>query len=243
MSGKSGRYRGWLAEWRNAEPPLAPFHWEIEFPEVFERENSGFDAIVGNPPFLGGKRISTTLGRPYRDWLVGLHVESNSNADLVAHFFRRAFGLARNDGAFGLIATNTIAQGDTRASGLRWICAKDGTIYCARKRVKWPGLAAVVVSVLHVMKGPFCPPNRLDNREVEKITAFLFHRGGHDDPERLVANAGKSFVGMFLRGIGFTFDDAEINNGAAPLAEMRRAHPREPPQSRVDLPLHRRRGG
>jgi hypothetical protein len=44
------------------EHPLQPFHWEIEFPEVFERQNSGFDAIIGNPPFLGGTRISTVLG-------------------------------------------------------------------------------------------------------------------------------------------------------------------------------------
>jgi hypothetical protein len=37
-------------------PPhgLSPFHWELEFPEVFARDNAGFDAIVGNPPF-GGK--------------------------------------------------------------------------------------------------------------------------------------------------------------------------------------------
>ena len=35
------------------DPPLVPFHWEIEFPEVFERENPGFDAIIGNPPFAG----------------------------------------------------------------------------------------------------------------------------------------------------------------------------------------------
>ncbi|MBN1204829.1 MAG: hypothetical protein JXB05_07890 [Myxococcaceae bacterium] len=27
------------------------FHWEIEFPDVFTREGSGFDAIVGNPPW------------------------------------------------------------------------------------------------------------------------------------------------------------------------------------------------
>ena len=58
VSGEAERYRGWLEEWRHAEPPLAPFHWEIEFPEVFERENPGFDAIVGNPPFLGGTQIS-----------------------------------------------------------------------------------------------------------------------------------------------------------------------------------------
>ena len=37
--------------------PLTPFHWEIEFPEVFARENGGFDAIVGNPPFAGKNTI------------------------------------------------------------------------------------------------------------------------------------------------------------------------------------------
>lgn len=47
-----------------------------------------------------------------------LHTESNKNADLVAHFFRRCFQLVRSGGALGLIATNTIAQGETRSSGL-----------------------------------------------------------------------------------------------------------------------------
>ena len=32
--------------------PVRPFHWQLEFPEVFDRPNGGFDAIVGNPPFL-----------------------------------------------------------------------------------------------------------------------------------------------------------------------------------------------
>ncbi|MFN9248107.1 MAG: Eco57I restriction-modification methylase domain-containing protein, partial [Planctomycetota bacterium] len=39
---------------RSGDHPIPPFHWEIEFPEVFSREFSGFDAFVGNPPFLGG---------------------------------------------------------------------------------------------------------------------------------------------------------------------------------------------
>ena len=57
---------------------IKPFYWEIEFPEVFNRQNPGFDAIIGNPPFLGGKRISTVLGATYRDWLSILHRDSNS---------------------------------------------------------------------------------------------------------------------------------------------------------------------
>ena len=128
-----------------------PFHWEIEFPEVFGRENPGFDCIVGNPPFAGKNTIIAGHADGYLDWLKAVHAESHGNADLVAHFFRRAFNLIRAGGTFGLIATNTIAQGDTRSTGLRWICTHGGTIYAARRRTKWPGQAAVVVSVVHVL--------------------------------------------------------------------------------------------
>ena len=38
---------------RTGAKGITPFHWEIEFPEVFGRENAGFDCIVGNPPFAG----------------------------------------------------------------------------------------------------------------------------------------------------------------------------------------------
>ncbi len=42
---------------------LRPFHWPLEFPEVFLAEGrGGFDAFVGNPPFVGGRRIRDTLG-------------------------------------------------------------------------------------------------------------------------------------------------------------------------------------
>jgi len=37
------------------------FHWELEFPEIFRRSSPGFDAIVGNPPYMGGAKISTNL--------------------------------------------------------------------------------------------------------------------------------------------------------------------------------------
>ncbi len=230
------RYRGWLEDWRQADRPLAPFHWEIEFPEVFERDNPGFDAIVGNPPFAGKNSVAASNVAAYPEWLKHLHEESHGNADLVAHFFHRAFNLVREGGAFGLIATNTIAQGDTRTTGLRWICQHGGDIFDARKRVKWPGLAAVVVSVLHVMKGAFPGVRRLDGREVDRITAFLFHRGGSDDPARLAANAEKSFQGSIVLGMGFTFDDTDAKGVATPLAEMRRLIEKNPRNREVIFP-------
>ena len=227
---------GIVEELRSCEKPLLPMHWEIEFPEVFEREKPGFDAIVGNPPFAGKNTVSGSNMTGYPDWLKQIHAESHGNADLVAHFFRRAFDLARDGGAFGLIATNTIGQGDTRSTGLRWICRHGGEIFNTRKRVKWPGLAAVVVSVVHVTKGPFAGARRLDGRDVPTVTAFLFHRGGHDDPARLAANAGQSFVGSYVLGMGFTFDDTNKKGVATPLAEMRRLIERDPRNREVIFP-------
>ncbi len=204
------------------ERPIQPFHWWIEFPEVFSRENGGFDAIVGNPPFAGRTTLSEANRSGYIDWLKTIHEESHGNADLVAHFFRRGFDLLRDRGAFGLIATNTIGQGDTRSTGLRWICNHGATIYEATRRMKWPGLAAVVVSVVHIRKGPVPGPYLLDGRPVPLITAYMFHAGSHDDPEKLLANAGKSFQGSVVVGMGFTFDDTDNDGAASPLAEMER---------------------
>ncbi len=131
VSGEAERYRGWLEEWRHAEPPLAPFHWEIEFPEVFERENPGFDAIVGNPPFAGKNTISArNRASATSTGCKQLHEESHGNADLVAHFFRRAFDLLREDGALRSDRHEHDRAKATRARrGLRWICTHGGEIY------------------------------------------------------------------------------------------------------------------
>lgn len=200
--------------------PVQPFHWELEFPEVFVRDNPGFDAFVGNPPFAGKNTIIGGNRTGYMDWLKVLHADSHGNADLVAHFFRRTFSLLRSNGTFGLIATNTIAQGDTRQSGLRWICTNGGTIYAASRRTKWPGEAAVVVSVVWVVRGGFNGERRLDDRSVSQITAFLFHDGGHDNPKTLTGNAGKSFQGPIPLGMGFTFADVTDDELASPVARV-----------------------
>jgi hypothetical protein len=74
---------------RLGERPVTPFHWQIEFPEVFARENPGFDAFVGNPPFVGGTIISTVNGLSYKDWIYTTFAESGDRMDLVAYFFRQ----------------------------------------------------------------------------------------------------------------------------------------------------------
>ena len=229
--------RAWLEELRHAERPLAPFHWQVELPEVFDRENPGFDLIVGNPPFAGKNTLADANLPRYGDWLKTSHPESHGNADLVAHFFRRGFDLLRENGTLGLIATNTIGQGDTRSTGLRWICEHGGEIYAARKRVKWPGRsAAVVVSVVHIARCVLPEAPVLDGRRVERISAYLFYRGGDQTPVRLKENAGQSFQGSVVLGKGFEFDDGDRSGIASTLVDMRQLIGSDPTTHQVIRP-------
>jgi hypothetical protein len=180
-----------------------PFHWPLEFPEVFQRENGGFDAFVGNPPFLGGQRITGVAGTAYRDWLVGAIADGRrGSADLVAYFFLRALSLLRDGGHFGLLAVNTIAEGDTRQVGLEAMLKAGAVIHAAYPNEPWPGSAAVVTSRVHVRKGKWEGPCSLLGRPAPYISAFLSDQEEWS-PKRLKANEGIAFIGSYVLGMGF----------------------------------------
>ncbi|WP_235511927.1 Eco57I restriction-modification methylase domain-containing protein [Sphingomonas sp. Leaf23] len=213
------------------------FHWELAFDDVFSRPNPGFDAIIGNPPFAGKNTIAAGHAAAYPDWLKTLHDGTHGNADLAAHFFRRAFSLLRTGGTFGLIATNTIRQGDTRDSGLTRILEDGGTITRAVSRHVWEGEAAVVVAQVFVLRGPDDGMPVLDGRPVRRISAYLMEGDLDGSPAALKANAGKSFIGSFLLGMGFTFDDVNAAKGkATPLHEMHRLIASDPKNAIVIKP-------
>ncbi len=192
--------------------PARPFHWELEFPEVFGKGRDGFDSFVGNPPFSGKNGILESGGDEYIHWLQALHEGSHGNADLSAHFFRRAYGLLCDHGTFGLISTNTIAQGDTRATGLKHIVGKGGVVFVATRSMMWPGNAAVAVSVVHVAKGrdrESISKKCLDGKEVQDINSRLRGKPERPDPVPLLSNANLAFVGTYVLGMGFVLTPEE----------------------------------
>ncbi len=184
-----------------------PFHWALEFPEIFEGENPGFDVLVGNPPFKGSQLMREDLGNFYREYLVNIIGSGvRGQADLAAYFFLRASRLVRRGGDFGLIATNTIAQGDTREVGLLQLEREGCAIRAAWPDVPWEGNATVTTSQI-ILRRPggeeYAGSVLLGDVPVEAISSFL--KAGQEEWEAkpLKENAGIAFQGSIILGEGF----------------------------------------
>ena len=192
----------------DGKPSRRPFHWALEFPEVFQE--GGFDAVCGNPPFSGGQHLTGTLGTAYRDFMVN-HIANGTkgSADLVAYFYLNVYDLLKHGGVFGLIACNTIAEGDTRQVGLERLLQQDATIIAANPNMPWPGKAAVVISPVFIAKNiKWHGKYYLNDTEVETISAFLSAQEEWS-PKVLEANSGQSFIGSYVLGMGFTMSEEE----------------------------------
>lgn len=188
------------------------FHWSLAFPEIMEC--GGFHAFVGNPPFVGGQKITGTLGTDYRDYLVDhLAQGRKGSADLCSYFFLRVSGLLRPESMAGMLATNTIAQGDTREVGLDALASADIAIIRALPSLPWPGVANLEVAHVWLRKGIWNGGFVLNNHLVAGITPFLTELGrASGKPYKLEANTDKSFQGSNVLGLGFvlTPDEAAV---------------------------------
>ena len=196
------------------QPPRKPFHWLLEFPEVFlEGEAKGFSAIVGNPPFQGAGKISDTLGTIYREFLVE-QVANNKrgSADLCAYFFLRSEQLLNQFGGYGLIATNTIAQGDTREVSLDQLMSRGNLIYRAVPSRPWIGTASLEVANVWTSKYGWKGEFILDSKIVSGITSFLTASSINSKPQRLILSSGQAFKGHNIYGMGFVLESDEAKS-------------------------------
>ena len=191
-------------------PSRNPLHWPITFPEIFvtTAQAPGFHAMVGNPPFAGGKKISGAAGSNLRDhlvtWVAG---RVRGNADLVAYFFLRAATLART---FGFLATNSIGEGDTSDVGLARMIDSGWTIYRAESSAKWPGEASLEIAKIWGTANEWTSQAVLDDREVMSIDEMLYPtpRSGWKRMH-LKANERRAFKGVNRNGAGFAITIAE----------------------------------
>ncbi len=205
-------------------PSRQPLHWPLVFPEVFtpcrsddgRLEPGGFDAILGNQPYLGGQKLTGVLGHAYRETLVRwIGNSARGSADLVAYFVLRTHELLNNSGQAGLIATNTLAQGDTREVGLDPLISAGVEIRKAVKSAPWPGKVGVHYCAISTSRA------RLSSRAVRQIDGAPAARIGPTldplsratgNPYRLAENRGIAFMGSTVLGLGFMLEPSRVQS-------------------------------
>ena len=154
------------------------------------------DVIIGNPPFLGGKRLRAELGDEYVDDLFTVYVgEVPREADLVCYFFEKArqqITAGRTQRA-GLLATNSIRGGANRRV-LERIKAS-GDIFMAWSDEPWVlDGAAVRVSIVGFDDGEI-DDRILDGCDVQTINADLTSSVDITTAQRLEENLGIAYMG------------------------------------------------
>ena len=170
------------------------------------------DIIIGNPPFLGGKYLREKRGDEYAEKVYARFPEVKGQVDYCTHWFR----LAHDNKAkyCGLVATNSIAQGISRAASLDYIANNGGFITNAVSTQKWSGEANVSVSIVNWVKNKEDVPNKLqlDAINVETINTSL--KTGIDvlQSQKLLENNNLSFEACALSGKGFVISKEVAEN-------------------------------
>jgi very-short-patch-repair endonuclease len=150
---------------------FSPLHvWRGAGGEVKEPDWPEVDVIVGNPPFLGGKRMRSELGDAYVDALFNVYEgRVPPEADLVTYWFEKARAqiAAGKAKRAGLLATNSIRGGANRRVLER--IKESGDIFMAWSDREWVlDGAAVRVSMVGFTSPPgpqfTSPPSPLSTR-------------------------------------------------------------------------------
>ncbi|MFM6610385.1 MAG: Eco57I restriction-modification methylase domain-containing protein, partial [Dolichospermum sp.] len=89
------------------------FHWDLEFPEVFIdletaswKNNSGFDAVIGNPPYIRSIRLKEFDLQSWSYYPLVYHSAAKREYDIYLCFIEKGLQLINNYGYCGLIVPN-----------------------------------------------------------------------------------------------------------------------------------------
>ena len=174
---------------------LNPDGSEPDWPEA--------DVVIGNPPFLGGKLLRSSLGGAYVESIQRLYgARIHGEADLVCHWFDKAQRLVA-DGRIaraGLVATNSIRGGRNRAVLDRIV--EQGAIYDAWSDEPWVvDGAAVRVSLVCFASEVAGLLENLNSNVVSRINADLTAEVADlTKARKLARNAGGAFMGDIKGG-------------------------------------------
>lgn len=119
------------------------------------------NVIIGNPPYLGRRKMVEELGAEYCQRLARRYPRIGGVSDYVTYWFPLVHDHLADSGRAGLVATNTVRQNDSREVSLDYVVDNGGIIFDAVSSQPWSGDAAVHVSIVNWTKNADVSPKVL----------------------------------------------------------------------------------
>ncbi|HMT92222.1 DNA methyltransferase [uncultured Thiothrix sp.] len=184
------------------------------------------DFIVGNPPFIGNKRMRTALGDGYVDALRATWLDVPDSADFVMYWWHQAAEIVRTTETqrFGFITTNSLRQTFNRKIVQNhleaqpplslifaipdhpWVDSYDGAsvrISLTVGDAKQPAVIGKVQSITSETETSEEAPEIVLNSKEGIIHADLTAGANVASAKTLLSNTSLSFMGVILVGTGF----------------------------------------
>lgn len=203
-------YKGWqlpqTAKAKVVAQEKGFFHWFLEFPEVFQQ--GGFDCVLGNPPYLGGNKVTINYGFHFSNVLHYVF-DINGAADLIVYFLHRIFSVIRTERCMALITAQSIKEGISREEGLFKLIQKDLCLNFAISDLKWPGKANTDINIISGFKKLDLPQKSCNGEKVRNINSYLKNEQNEIEPVTLYFNSKNSFQGIAVGGDGFILSKEE----------------------------------
>lgn len=165
-------------------------------------------AIVGNPPYLGVRKMREELGDEYVEQLFSRY-PANRAADYVTYWFTRAVEVLRPGERAGYVSTNSVAQNESREASIDQILARGGTITNAWKSYPWPGEAAVHIAIVNWIMDAYDGIKVLEGEEVSRISPNLTDAQDVTGAQPIPRNKGLCFMGVTPGNNEFVLDDEQ----------------------------------
>src|SRR5664279_206106 len=119
------------------------------------------DVVIGNPPYLGRRKMVEELGSAYTQRLAAAYPAVGGVSDYVCYWFPKAHDHLAKGGRAGLVATNSVRQNESREASLDYVVDNGGVIFDAVSTQPWSGDAKVFVSIVNWAKGIDVKPKLL----------------------------------------------------------------------------------
>lgn len=181
------------------EKKVKPFNWRKAFPEVFMQ--GGFDCVIGNPPYLGGREWKEDNGNAY-EYFINKYEVAEYQFDIYALFWEVGITLLKDKGLIGYITPNTWLNNQSNKKLRQYILRKTQILQIVDySKIKVFDQATVlpIITVLQNTKSHTINTNIFEPKDGEIIQLQEINQGIWADDDLSIININLSTKDLKLR--------------------------------------------